>query len=118
MEESKLYDLVLCVGEATTNAIKHADMGRVSVHKRDGALLVRVSDSGPGIQEINLPDVALKRGYTTAISLGMGYKAMISIADRVYLATGPTGTTVAIEMSLHPKEKEQPVPGLPGAWQG
>ena len=110
-----MYDLILCVGEAATNAVKHADSGQVSIHKRDDALIVVVQDNGPGIQEINLPDVALKRGYTTAISLGMGYKAMISVADQVYLTTGPEGTTVAVEMCIHPKPK-QPSPMLPDTW--
>lgn len=101
MDETCLFDLVLCVGEAATNALKHASQGTVSIHRHDDALLVMIADNGPGIQAINLPDVALTRGYTTAISLGLGYKVMISIADQVYLATGPDGTTVAIEMKIH-----------------
>jgi len=117
MDETRVFDLVLCAGEATTNAIKHADKGTATVHRRDdGALLVVVTDTGPGIQEINLPDVALKRGYTTAVSLGMGYKAMISVADQVYLATGPKGTTVAVEMSLHAKPPQTSNPVLPDTW--
>lgn len=117
MDEARMYDLILCVGEATTNAVKHADGGRFSLHKRDDSLLAKVSDSGPGIQEINLPDVALTRGYTTAVSLGMGYKAMISVADRVYLATGSRGTTVAVEMCLHQKPTPLVVAGLPDTWR-
>jgi hypothetical protein len=46
----------------------------------------------------------------------MGYKAMISVADRVYLATSPAGTTVAIEMSLRPSEKPLAALGLPDTW--
>ena len=116
MDDSRVFDLVLCLGEAATNAIKHADGGKVSVHRRDGALLVLVVDDGPGMQAINLPDVALKRGYTTAMSLGMGYKAMISVADQVYLATGPAGTTVAVEMALQAAEKPVGEIALPDTW--
>ncbi len=116
MDHARVYDLVLCAGEAATNAIKHANGGKVSICHRDGALLVMVTDGGPGMQAINLPDVALKRGYTTAISLGMGYKAMISIADQIYLATGPVGTTVAIEMKLHPAAKQLGAIPLPDTW--
>jgi anti-sigma regulatory factor (Ser/Thr protein kinase) len=75
-----------------------------------------ISDYGPGIREINLPDVALKKGYTTAVSLGMGYKAMISAADQVHLATGPDGTTVIIEMKLHPAAKLPVEIVLPDTW--
>ena len=67
-------------------------------------LLFVVSDQGPGIPALTLPDVALRRGYSTAGTLGMGYKIMTSFGDRVYLATGPEGTTVAIEMRLQPEE--------------
>jgi anti-sigma regulatory factor (Ser/Thr protein kinase) len=63
-----------------------------------------MSDHGPGIPALTLPDVALRRGYSTAGTLGMGYKIMISFVDKVYLATGPKGTTVAVEMKLQPEE--------------
>jgi hypothetical protein len=35
----------------------------------------------------------------------MGYKVMIANSDRIHLATGSTGTTVAIEMQIHPASK-------------
>lgn len=116
MDDSKLFDLLVCLGEAATNAIKHAGGGEVSVHQRDGALLALVIDNGPGVQAINRPDVALRRGYSTAISLGMGYKLMISLADQVYLTTGPSGTAVAIEVSLHSTGKPPVGTPLPDSW--
>lgn len=90
-----------CVGEATSNAIKHAGGGTVTLHRLGCRLLVKVNDSGPGIDALNLPDVALTIGYTTAGTGGLGYKMMIAAADKVYLATGPEGTTVAAELTLH-----------------
>ena len=116
ISESKTFDLVFGAGEATANVIKHAGIGEVSVHSVTNGLLIIVSDHGPGIPALSLPEVALKRGYTTAISLGMGYKAMISIADHVYLATGPTGTTVAIEMLLKQEHKTSLLDSLPDTW--
>lgn len=102
LDEDRISDFVLAVGEAVTNALKHAGGGLVSLHNLADSLLVIVSDQGPGIEAINLPEVALRKGYSTAVSLGMGYKAMISIADKIYLSTGPEGTTVGIEMKLTP----------------
>jgi len=116
MEESRVYDFILAVGEASTNALKHAGEGTASLHRRNDTLIFVVSDRGPGIEALTLPEVALKRGYSTTASLGMGYKAIISIADRAYLATGPTGTTVAIEMQLHPAEIPPAVAVLPDTW--
>ncbi len=100
MDSSGVHRLLTCVGEAASNAIKHADAGTVSLHRSDGSLIIRVEDSGSGIDALNLPDVALTLGFTTAGTGGLGYKMMIAAADRVYLATGSEGTTVAVELSL------------------
>ena len=101
MDESRVPDLLGCVVEAASNAIKHADGGHASLHRKGDSLIFMISDSGPGIVALALPDVALVKGYSTAGTLGMGYKIMIEYSDRVYLATGPEGTTVATEMRLH-----------------
>jgi anti-sigma regulatory factor (Ser/Thr protein kinase) len=111
LDEDRIFDFILCICEAATNAVKHAGGGVFSLHRQDSKLLAIISDQGPGILAINLPEVALKRGYSTAVSLGMGYKAMVSMMDHVYLATGPGGTTVAMEMSFQPPKP--PLPTLP-----
>jgi len=100
MEESRVRNFEVCIGEATANAIKHAGGGEVFLYRQPDGLLFVVSDRGPGIEALSLPDVALTRGYSTVGTLGMGYKLMIANADRVHLATGPDGTTVAIEMNM------------------
>ncbi len=100
VDEQRLGQLAVAVGEATTNAIKHARSGCASLHCPDSCLILVVSDNGPGIPALTLPEVALKRGYSTAGTLGMGYKLMIQFADRIYLATDEEGTTVALEMKL------------------
>lgn len=100
MEDGKIYDLTLCAGEALTNCIKHAPGGIASLHVVARSLIFVVSDTGPGIEALNLPEVALTKGYSTAGTLGMGYKAMINLADKVYLATTEAGTTVAIRSDI------------------
>jgi len=109
--DDRLFDFILGIGEASTNAFKHAGGGTVSMHRVPGGIFCVISDNGPGIEALVLPEVALVRGYTTAESLGMGYKAMITIADKIYLATGTDGTTVGIEMLLSPERK----PAIPFA---
>jgi anti-sigma regulatory factor (Ser/Thr protein kinase) len=86
--------------------VKHAGRDEASVYKMENALFIVVSDRGPGIPALALPEVALRRGYSTVGTLGMGYKMMIQFADRIYLATGTEGTTVGIEMKLHPAESQ------------
>lgn len=111
MDESRVYDFVLSIGEAITNVVKHVGSGKISLHRQEDGLLAVISDKGTGIDALELPDLALTRGYTTAVSLGMGYKAMISLADTVYLATGSYGTIVALNMKFHMEEKPF-IPGL------
>ena len=101
MDNGRVTDFMGCAIEALANVHKHAGGGVASLHVNPGGLMLVVSDEGPGIEALALPDVALTKGYTTAISLGMGYKVMIEFADRIYLATGPDGTLVAIQMGLH-----------------
>lgn len=104
MTEGNVFAFIGCAGEAMANAYKHAGGGRVTLHKLSDSLMLVVSDAGPGIEALSLPDVALTKGYSTAASLGMGYKVMIEFADRLYLATGPQGTTLGIEKALREKE--------------
>lgn len=83
---------------------KHARGGNVCLHRRSDELLFVISDSGPGIPALTLPEVTIRGGFSTAGTLGMGYKLMISLGDKVYLATGPTGTVTGIQMKLKPAE--------------
>jgi sensor domain CHASE-containing protein/anti-sigma regulatory factor (Ser/Thr protein kinase) len=108
MDPERASRFVICAGEAMTNAVKHAGGGIVSIHRRGDGFILVVADKGPGIEATAIPEVALRRGYSTAESLGIGYKVMISFADRVYLATEPNGTMVAIQMTLH-EPTEEPI---------
>lgn len=107
MDEEKISKFVVSIGEAATNALKHSGGGTATIHRTQNGLMVVISDKGPGIAALSLPDIALTKGYSTAGTLGMGYKVMISFSDRVYLATGPEGTTVGIEMNLSDVEKSE-----------
>lgn len=101
MDEPRVLGFVGCAVEALSNAVKYAGGGTVSLHTVSDGIVLVVADHGPGIEAFTLPDVALTKGYSTTVSLGMGYKVMIEFSDRIYLATNPDGTTVAIQMGLH-----------------
>lgn len=97
----RLHDFMSSCGETMSNALKHAGGGQVSLYAKDGGIVLVVSDTGSGIETLRFPDVALVRGYSTAGTGGLGYELIIACADKTYLATGPEGTTVAVEFSLH-----------------
>jgi len=97
--------LETATGEAGMNAIVHAGGGAASVHTDgDGKIQVWIEDHGGGIPVGDIPRAALQRGYTTAGTLGHGMKLMIQTADRVWLLTSNTGTTVVIEQNAQAPE--------------
>jgi len=56
-----------------------------------------VEDRGGGIEMSRIPQATLDRGYSTAGTFGHGFWLMLRTADRVWLLTGPAGTTVVVE---------------------
>jgi PAS domain S-box-containing protein len=105
MSTERARELVMAAGEAATNAVKHASNGRAEVFSAPDRIIVRISDHGAGIPEQDLPATLLQPGFSTKVSLGMGYTLMLQLADRVWLSTGPAGTVVQVEKWLKPAEK-------------
>jgi anti-sigma regulatory factor (Ser/Thr protein kinase) len=100
-------DLETAVGEAAMNAVVHAGGGEGHVcASPDGrAVQVWVRDRGSGIAVNSLHRATLERGFTTAGTMGHGFWLMLKTCDRVWLLTGPGGTTVVLE-----QEREAPPP--------
>ncbi|MGQ9697358.1 MAG: PAS domain S-box protein [Armatimonadota bacterium] len=107
-------DIEMAAGEAMVNAAKHAVDGRCAVYTAPDRIIARISDRGKGIRAEDLPATILLPGFSTKVSLGMGYTMMLSLADRVWLATGPEGTVVQVEKWV--RREEQIAVGLAKAW--
>lgn len=105
MSEDRAADLLLAAGEAITNAMKHATEGRCQLYRSEDRVALRVVDRGSGIASHHLPASILTPGFSTKVSLGMGYTMMLQLCDRVWLATGPEGTLIQLE-----KKIEEPPP--------
>ncbi len=106
---------MLGVGEAITNALRHADGGELFCGTYEDGFWVAVRDHGPGIDSLILSKATLMRGFSTRPSLGLGYSVILDSADRVLLSTGPQGTVVVMLCS----RKEQNVISLdsvPDLW--
>ena len=89
------------------NAIVHAGAGTGEVRTGDdGTVQVWVVDHGTGITLENLPKATLKKGFTTAGTMGQGMKMMLQTVDRIYLMTGAAGTTVVLEQGREPPDME------------
>jgi anti-sigma regulatory factor (Ser/Thr protein kinase) len=100
MEDERIEDLAVCLGESTTNAIVHGGGGRAAVYADDETLWIHVVDNGPGIDQNELPRATLLKGYSTITSLGMGFSIMLELADSVCLSTCAEGTQILIEMKI------------------
>lgn len=104
-------------GEAMTNAIKHAGSGDVFAGYKAGEVWIGISDTGPGIAALALPKATLRRGYSTKVSLGMGYSIILDVADRTMLNTGPKGTTVVLLKKLTKETPSFSLDDLPDTWE-
>lgn len=96
LTEEETEDFVLAAGEAVTNAIKHAINGRCQGCVVGESLIVRVTDQGEGIDPDALPDTLFRAGFSTKVSLGLGYTLLLQLVDEMWLATGHNGTALQI----------------------
>jgi anti-sigma regulatory factor (Ser/Thr protein kinase) len=97
---ARVLDLLTAVSEAGMNAIVHGGgtgHGAVSYDPDAGIVQVRIADSGAGISMEHLPRAAFREGYTTAGTMGFGFKLILQTIDRVWLLTGAGGTVLVIE---------------------
>ena len=101
-------DLSTAVSEAAMNAVVHAGGGTSTVCLSPaGIIQVWIEDKGRGIDLGQLHHATLEKGYSTAGSLGYGFFLMLRCIDKLFLLTGPTGTTAVLEQA-----KDAPAPAL------
>jgi len=98
----RAQDLVTAASECAMNAVQHAGGGtaRVRGDAASGIVQVWVEDRGAGINLKDLPRATLERGFSTGGSgFGHGFWLMLQTCDRIYLLTGPDGTTIVLEQA-------------------
>ena len=93
--------LATAVSELARNVLVHAAFGELVLGIRTGpelgpalGIVAIVRDHGPGIADIEL---ALRDGYSTSGTLGLGLPSARRLVDELEIETGPTiGTTVTV----------------------
>jgi anti-sigma regulatory factor (Ser/Thr protein kinase) len=101
------YDLMTAASECAMNALQHGEgnaAARVGGSPERGMVQVTVTDRGHGIRIEELPRATLMRGHSGAGTLGHGFHLMLATCDRVWLLTGPAGTTVVLEQERTPPD--------------
>ncbi len=97
LDEDRTSLIMMGVGEAITNVIKHAcDGGEIFAGTDSKGVWAVVRDKGDGIESLLIPKVVLMQGYSTKPSLGYGYSIMLDVSDRILLATGQAGTSILL----------------------
>ncbi|BDI31420.1 hypothetical protein CCAX7_34710 [Capsulimonas corticalis] len=100
LPDLRWQDLVTAASEAAMNAVVHGRNGEGQVYLDPrGSVQVWIRDHGRGIAIENISRATLERGYTTAGTMGHGFWLILETVDRVFLNTGPTGTTIVIEQA-------------------
>ncbi len=109
---------LVCIGEAVTNALKHAGGGIMKLGSTGpNCIWALVSDKGSGMDALALPKATLMSGYSTKPSLGMGYTIILSFADKVLLNTSKDGTSVLIEKNIgEPAISKISLDNMPDMW--
>ncbi|MBZ4654891.1 MAG: ATP-binding region ATPase domain protein [Peptococcaceae bacterium] len=97
IDSRRQHAIALCFSEALTNALKHAGGGCWQVIRAGDAVRIIVQDRGPGIKTSELARATLMQHYSTKNSMGCGFTLMLYYADYLYLNTGPSGTTLALD---------------------
>jgi anti-sigma regulatory factor (Ser/Thr protein kinase) len=92
----RVVDLVLAVGEATANTVRHAGgTGTLRIWQDDTEIVCEVSDPGhmADVRAGELPPAAGTRG-------GQGLWIIHQACDRVEVSSGDAGTVVRMHMRL------------------
>ena len=93
----KINHAMLCISEAATNVIKHANYGVMQIRKIDNGIRVTIADEGPGMEMDKLPNMVFLNGFSTKISCGYGFGIINKFADKIYLTTSRNGTFLAMD---------------------
>lgn len=91
--------IATAISEIARNIVEYAHSGEITLqpvqHQGREGILIVACDEGPGIPDV---DLAMKEGYSTGKSLGMGLPGARRLMDEFDLVSTPgKGTTVTMK---------------------
>ena len=91
--------IATAISEIARNIVEYASSGEMTLqpveHQGRAGILIIAHDQGPGIPDI---DLAMKDGYSTGKSLGMGLPGARRLMDEFDLVSTPgKGTTITMK---------------------
>ncbi len=103
MDAERIGDLCTATTEAATNAIKHGNGGQATVWTAGDSVTVQIEDHGTGIAPAHLARATLEQGFSTRVSLGMGFHLMLQSTDALALCTDAKGTIILLQVTNKPR---------------
>ncbi len=116
LQDDRLSLFVAAAGEAMTNSLKHAEGCQVYGGVREEIIWIAISDNGPGISQLTLPSATLRRGFSSKVSMGMGYTIMMEATDNIMLCTGSEGSTVVLSLNRNSSKPIMSLDDFPDTW--
>lgn len=98
--ERKTKNVVICVSEAATNIIKHAQEGSMQFRIIGRTIRIIFIDNGPGMEYDKMPNMLFLKGFSTKPSMGCGYTLIYKYADKIFLSTSRKGTYLALDFNM------------------
>ena len=91
--------IATAISELARNILSYARQGEILLRAVDGSnrtgILIVASDEGPGISDIRQ---ALRAGFSSSVSLGMGLPGVSRLMDEIEITSEPMhGTTVKVK---------------------
>ena len=111
IESSIIRRAAIAAYEGEMNVIMYADQGLLSLHLSPAVIHIKIKDSGPGIENIEL---AMQEGYSTAteemremgFGAGMGLPNIKKNSDEFKISSTPgKGTCLDIIFYLNQRQK-------------
>ncbi len=96
----EIMHTTLCISEAATNVLKHAERGFMQVRQLPDRLRIVISDFGPGLDFDKLPNMIFLQGFSTKISMGYGFSLIFRFADNIFMFTSNHGTNLVLDFKL------------------
>ncbi|MGD8188794.1 ATP-binding protein [Brevibacillus ginsengisoli] len=100
LSRTQILRYTVAVNEAASNCLSHCKGGQIDYYlaKETGICRIVICDHGQGIVLYELPKAALIQGYSTRDSLGRGFHAMLTFADKVLINSSSEGTKIVLEI--------------------
>jgi anti-sigma regulatory factor (Ser/Thr protein kinase) len=105
LDSGVLMNLLLAMSELTTNVIKHAEKGNISVLETKEELVCIIRDKGPGFDYKDLQHKTLVPGYSTKDSLGLGLSIVLKLSDQLLLSNTALGSIIVAKFHKQSSDK-------------